>query len=57
MFYMLNKKKFILPFSKHNSNFEEQVMITSGEGWHYIAIMLPVLLRGIISKNNCGTVV
>ena len=57
MFYMLNKKKFILPVSKHNSNFEEQVMITSGEGWHYIAIMLPVLLRGIISKNNCGTVV
>ena len=42
--------------SKHNSNFEKQVfllMISNGEGWHYIAgKKLSALLRGISSKYD-----
>ena len=52
------KEKIIYPAyaSKHNSNHEKKqtifLMISSWDGWHYIAIeKLPALLRRIMSKN------
>ena len=41
--------------SKYNVNRENQVillMITDGEKWHYLAVKLSALFRGITSNNN-----
>ena len=54
MFCMLEKKKYILLVSKHNSNHKKQVislMIPNEVGWQYLAVKkLSVLLRGVTSK-------
>ena len=53
---MLKGKNISAYVSEHNSNCEKQVihlMITIGEGWHYLAVKKPLaLLIGIISKNK-----
>ena len=52
------KKEKIYPayVSKHNSNYQKQViilMIPNGEGWHYLAVKkLSAIFRGITSKHH-----
>ena len=47
--------------SKQNLNHEKQIillMISNGEGWHYLAVkILSALLRGITSKHVGGFIV
>ena len=42
--------------SKHNSNYEEQIIlliVLKAQGWHYLAVKeLPALLRWITSKHD-----
>ena len=56
MLCMLKEKKYILPFLKHDSNREKQVIllvISNGKEWHYLAVKkLSILLRGITSKHH-----
>ena len=53
--YAKKEKIYLGYVSKHNSNRENQViilMISNGEGWHYLAIKkLSASLRGIMSKH------
>ena len=55
---MYTRKGKIYPayVSKHSSNCEKQfnlLMISNGEGWHYLAVTkLSTLLRGITSKHH-----
>ena len=57
MFCILSKrKKYPTYVSKHNSNYEKQVilfMIPNGEKQHYIAVnQLSAILRGVMSKHH-----
>ena len=54
--YAKNEKIYPTYVSKNDSNPKKQVnllMISSGEGWHYITVKkLSALLRGVLSKHN-----
>ena len=57
MFCILKKKKIYPAYvSKHNSNYEKQVIILiipNANRWHYLTVKkLSALLKGIISKHN-----
>ena len=56
MFFMVKKKKYILPmFQKNNLNREKYVIISNGEGWYCLAVKrVSVLLRGKMSKHHSG---